>query len=100
VTPFIPKASGVAVTGKLAVATSSSKTWAIPWLLVGILLALAAVILYARRRRQDAPGGPGGTADARPDGGPTGAGPTAAPTEPVGAPMRRSPSPPGGVLGQ
>jgi hypothetical protein len=99
VTPFIPKASGVAVAGPLATASSSTKTWAIPWLLVGILIALIALIVYSRRRRERAGGGTGGSAVTPIDDGPASAGPTAAPAEPVGAPMHRTSTPPGGVLG-
>jgi hypothetical protein len=94
--PFIPKASGVAVTGKLATATSSTKTWAIPWLLIAVLAALVLFIVYARRRREDAAGG-SGNADAGPAGGPLDAGPTATASEPVGAPMQWTATDPGGT---
>jgi hypothetical protein len=84
VKPFIPKSSGVAVEGKLQKATSSTKTWAIPWLLVALLLLLVAIIVYMRRRRAASAGGPTGPTDVG-AGGPAGPGSGAAPAEPVGA---------------
>jgi hypothetical protein len=82
--PFIPKSSGVAVDGKLATASSSTKTWAIPWLLVVLVLVLVAVIVYMRRRRAASAGGPGGQDGVGPSG-PVGPGSGATPAEPVGA---------------
>jgi hypothetical protein len=82
--PFIPKASGVAVAAKLETATSSTRSWAIPWLLVIVLLVLVAVIVLVRRRRAAAPGGPAGPSDFDRGGGPV-ADPGVVPAEPVGA---------------
>jgi hypothetical protein len=86
--PFIPKSSGVAVEGRLATASSSTKTWAIPWLLVVLVLVLVAIIVYMRRRRASAaPGRPTGPTGVGP-GAPDGSG--VAPAEPVGAVTARS----------
>ena len=94
--PFIPKSSGVAVDAKLQTTTSSTKTWAIPWLLLLVLLLLVAGIWWMRRRRARSAGGaPGQFGPDDGAGGPgTGDGgmPTARPipVEPVGAGRPRS----------
>jgi LPXTG-motif cell wall-anchored protein len=86
--PFIPRGTGVEAPGKTAKATTgSTNAWAIPWLLVALLLVLALAILYVRRRRRDQAQGFQGPAGGGPAPG-SGAGPpsgaVAATRQPVG----------------
>jgi hypothetical protein len=92
VTPFIPKATGVALpkTTKLATTSEATHAWAIPWLLILVLLVLGATISYSRRRRRRSAGGPHGRGGTGGNPG-QGSGPSGATRAPSPDPRRSQP---------